>query len=162
VPPDERAANERRRQPDVAGARPEARLREGEQCAEGQQADADEKPGLVAALAQRLDCGRLLAALLGDHEPGCEIEEQARPTHQGERGERDPVDERVDIEVPAEAGCDAAEPAAVQRADEPPGRRLVERGGVDRVGHGSLLLMIPHSVRGDEGATPSGTSLIRP
>ena len=135
VPPDERAPDEGRREPDVAGSRPEVHLGEREERAEGEQADSDEQPGLVAASAQRLDGDRLVVVLAGDHEPRGEIEEQPGATDQRERGERDPVDERVDVEVAAESGGDAPEPAAVGGADEPPGRRVVGRGRVDRVGH---------------------------
>jgi hypothetical protein len=135
VPPDECAAHEERREPHVAGAGPEARLREREERAEGDEADADEEPRVVAAAAQRLDRDRLLVVLAGDDEIGGEVEQQPGAPDEGECGERDPVDERVDVEVAAEAGGDAAEPAAFVDADEPPRRRLVERWVVDCLGH---------------------------
>ena len=99
---------------------------------------------MLAAVAQRLDGDRLVVALGRDHEPRGEVEQDAGPADERERGERDPVDERVDVEVAAEAGRDAAEPAAFVAADEPPDRRLV--GGVV----GSIVsdmrppVMIPH------------------
>ena len=134
VPPDDRSADQRRREPDVPGAGPEARFREREQRAEGEQADSDEEPGLIAAAAQRLDGDRLVVVLARDHEPRRQVEQDAGPADECEGGERDSVDERVDVEVATEAGGDAAEPAAFGRADEPPGRRFVGgRGGVDRV-----------------------------
>ena len=92
-------SDEGRREPDVAGSRPEVRLGEREERAEGEQADADEQPGLVAASAQSLDGDRLVVVLAGDHEPRGEIEQQPGSAHQRECGERDPVDERVDVEV---------------------------------------------------------------
>ena len=91
-------------------------------------------------LAQRLDSDRLLAPLARNDEPRGEVEQQAGAAGEGERGERDAVDERVDVEVTAEPCADAAYPASLVGADEPPRGRLVESGGfVDRVGHVSLL-----------------------
>ena len=118
---------------------------------------------MVAVSAQRLDGDRLVVALAGDHEPRGEVEQQPGAAGERECGERDPVDERVDVEV-------AAEPGARRRRAS--GRRSVRTsrlGGASSVVVGSivsdivsLLLMIAHSVRGGEGSTPSGTTLIRP
>jgi hypothetical protein len=140
MPPDERRADERRREPDVPRAGPEARLRDREECAEGDQANADQEPRVVTALAQRLDGDRLVVVLARQHEVGGEIQEQACTAGQCKRGERDPVDERVDVEVAAEAGTDAGEPTALVDADEPPRGRLVDWGRiVGEFGHASLL-----------------------
>jgi hypothetical protein len=140
VPPDERPAGEHRCEPDVARAGPEAGFREGEERAEGKQADAGEQPGVLAMAAQGLDGDRLVVVLARDHEVRGEVEQQAGASGQRERRERDAVDERVDVEVAAEAGCDPAEPAAVVDADEPPRGRLVDWGRVvGEFGHVSLL-----------------------
>ena len=97
--------------------------------------------------AERLDSDRLLASLARDDEPGGDVQQQAGAAGDGERGERDPVDERVDVEVAAEPGADAAEPAAVVGADEPPRGRLVDyRGFSDRVGHVSLSVDDAHTI----------------
>ena len=78
----------------------------------------------VRIVSTAIDSSRVLVR---DHEVRGEVEQQAGAAGQRERCERDPVDERVDVEVAAEAGADAAEPAAVVGADEPPRGRLVER-----------------------------------
>jgi hypothetical protein len=75
--------------------------------------------------------------LARNDEPRGEVEQQAGAAGQRERGKGDPVDQWVDVEVAAEPCGDAAEPAALVDAHEPPRRRIVERGvGVDRFGHG--------------------------
>ena len=53
VPPDERRAAERGREPQVAGAGPEARLGERQERSEGEQAHPEEKPGAVTVPAKR-------------------------------------------------------------------------------------------------------------
>ena len=105
------------------------RFREREERAEGEQADADEQPGVLAVPTQRLDGDRLVGALVRDHEVRREVQQQARAARQRQRREGDPVDDRVDVEVAAEPGADAAEPAAVTRPDEPPRGRLVVNSG---------------------------------
>ena len=102
---------------------------------------------MLAVPLQRLHRDRLLGVLTWNHEVGSEIEQQAGSTCEGECRERDPVHQRVDVEVAAEPGADAAEPAPLVGADEAPRGRLVESGGVsDRVGHRVSPLDDAHSI----------------
>ena len=113
--------------------------------------------------AERLDRDRLLAPLARDDEPRGDVEQHAGTAGERERCERDPVDEWVDVEVAAEPCADAAEPAAVVDADEPPRGRLVERWGFsDRVGHVSLSLDDAHTIVFAGPLAVSGMTLIRP
>jgi hypothetical protein len=140
MPPEERCAAERRCEPEVAGVGPEACLGERQECSEREQAHAEEEPRAVTVPAERLDRDRLLAPLARDDEPRCDVQQHAGAASQRKRGERDAVDQRVDVEIAAEPRADAAQPAAVVGADEAPRRRLVEGGGVSgRVGHGEPL-----------------------
>jgi hypothetical protein len=143
VPPDDRGSREDCGEPDVARVWPEAGLREREQRAEREETHPDEEPGLVAAPPECFDCDGFLPVLGRDHEHRGEVQEDPGAAGEREGGECDPVDERVDVEVAAEAGGDAADPAALMDPDEPTGRRIVDggggRGGVDGVGHVSLL-----------------------
>ena len=133
MPPDDRRPAQHRGEPEVAGAGPEACFGEREERTEGQQADAEEQPGLVAPRAQRLDGDRLVVVLARDHEIGGDVEQQAGTAGQRQRREGDSVDDRIDVEVAAEPGADAAEPAAFADADESPRRCLVLCGWVSIV-----------------------------
>ncbi len=143
LPPDERAADQHGGQPEVARVRPEGRVRERDQQREADQPDADRENRPVAVVAERLLGDRRLRVLVRDHEPGGQVQEQAGAAGERERREDDPVDRGVDVEVAAEAGGDAAEPAPVAGADEPAhpllgvGRRRGRLGGVF---HDSLLV----------------------
>ena len=148
LPPDERGADEYRAQPERALVRPQIGLGDDDQAADSQQPETDQEPRLVAPSAQCLDRDRVLARLVGDDEPGGAVEQDPRAAGEGERRERDAVDERVDVEVAAEPGGHAAEPAALVGSRQPSGRRLVEGDRrVGRVAHGEPPWMIPHSVR---------------
>ena len=109
----------------LPGARPEARLREREDAEEGEQREADDPSRPVAVMLERRRGERVLGALVGDDEPGRDVEQDAGPAGERERGERDPIDDGVELEVLAEPGADAAEPAAVVR---PRQRSVAARG----------------------------------
>ena len=156
VPPDQCAAGDRGREPDAARAGPERRLREREDRAECQERDPGQQPGIVLMLSQGLDGDRVVRALARHHEHGREVEQDPRPADERERREGDAVDERVHVEVAAEAATDPAEPAAVLR---PHGdRRGCGRSiGVSVISVMRASWMIADSI-GHPTAAPSGDS----
>jgi hypothetical protein len=104
--------------------------------------DATDDLGGGSAVHQPGGLG-LVVPLLGDEEPADGIEQQARAAEDRERDEHDAEDQRVDVEVAAQAARDAGDlaiaDAAAQRGT---GRRcggLARLGGVSRVVHGSIV-----------------------
>ena len=88
---------------------------EDEDGREAEDREPDQTPGPVAVLLQ-LDSGdRVVGPLLGDHEPRCDVEQDAGAAGEREHDERDAVDRRAQVEVGTEAGGDAAEPAVLPR-----------------------------------------------
>ena len=63
------------------------------------------------AVAARLAAGAPVLSSLGNQKQRREIGEQARPAHEREHHGADPEDDRVDVEIAAEAGADAADHA---------------------------------------------------
>ena len=79
---------------------------------------ADDEQGHGAAPLVEGDGG--LAGLLVRHEqPAGAVQDQAGAAEEGEHDERDPQDERVDVEVPGQAAGDAGHLAVVGGAAEP-------------------------------------------
>ena len=107
-------------------------------------------------LSQGLDGDRVVRALARHHEHGREVEQDPRPADERERREGDAVDERVHVEVAAEAATDPAEPAAVLR---PHGRRGCGRSiGVSVISVMRASLDDRRQHRAHPTAAPSGDS----
>ena len=98
APPTSAAATQR------LPARPDVRRGQRDEPGEGEQPDADEQPRPVAVALQRLGGDRVLDALVGHHEPGGDVEQDAGAAGERQRDEADPVDHRVEVEVAAEPG----------------------------------------------------------
>src|SRR5207248_8727883 len=115
----------------------ESHLREPDDRGEAEQPEPEDEPRAVATVADRPDGDRVRSALVRNHEPGGDVEQAAGPADQREHDEAHAVDGRAHVEVAAEPGADAAEPAAFVDAYEP--ARLGARGlgGGGRFGHGS-------------------------
>ena len=108
---------------------PEVRLREQRDERDRDQADAGQEPGPVAAAPEGLGHDRVALAVVRDHEPGGDVEQDARAADERQDREADPEERRGDVEVPPKAAGDAREdplvPAAVQLLD----RRSLGLGG---------------------------------
>ena len=61
----------------------------------------------------------LWVAVGGHEQHGGEVEERAGASEEGQRDRRDPEQDRVDVEVAAEAGADARDHAVVAAAEQP-------------------------------------------
>ena len=110
-----------------AGARGGPDVGPGDEDGEGDgdHAEADERPGPVAALGEHLLRDRLLDSLLRDHEHGGEVDEDPRAAEQREDDEPEPEDGRAEVEVAAEAAGHTGDDLVVRRALEP-----LDLGGV--------------------------------
>ena len=153
LPPHERGTRDRRGEPHVAGIGPDARLAEGEDADEREQREPDGAARTVALALQRDGHDRVLLALLGNDEPGGNVEEDPRAPGERERDEGDPVDRGVEVEVGPEPGGDAAEPAPVARPRQ--ASRLADRFG----GFHGVRLPCRRSV--DTGSLREGAAAIR-
>ena len=108
---------------------PQERPAEDEDRREYQQ-DRDDAPtaGPVASL-QGSTGGAVGLALLGDDQPGDQVEKDSRPAEDGEDHESDPYDDRVDVEVAADSGGDSGDDPVVSATTQLPRRaRRIRRG----------------------------------
>ena len=95
---------------------------------QGEQPEADQRPGVVAALAQGLSGDRVLLALVRDDEHGRQVDEDPGAADQRQDDEADPVEGGVDSEVARQAPADPGEHAVVPAPLEP-----LDRGSFDCV-----------------------------
>ena len=91
---------------------PEVRLREQRDERDRDQADAGQEPGPVAVAPEGLGHDRVALALVRDHEPGGDVEQDARAADERQDREADPEERRGDVEVPPKAPGDAGEDPA--------------------------------------------------
>ena len=112
-------------------------------------------------------------SVLGHQQPAGAVQDQAGAAEEGEHHERDPQDERVDVEVAGQAAGDAGDLAVGRGAAQPAevadlvagdARAVVVRwgpaGGPDGAS-GGVVVMAP-SLRRRRRSGPSGTTLILP
>ena len=151
--PEDRRARDQEQDPGVA-VWPERRPREqGDEC-DGDEPEADQRPGPVAAVAQGSRGEGILVALVGHHERRRQVDQDPRAAEQREDDEADAVDGRMDVEVAREPAADAGELAIRATALQALRRSITECVGAGFC-HGSSL----------SGPTPipvSGMTLTRP
>ena len=125
----DRQPAEQQQRPRETAVGPEVRLREQRDERDRDQADAGQEPGPVAVAPEGLGHDRVALALVRDHEPGGDVEQDARAADERQDREADPEERRGDVEVPPKPAGDAGEdpvvPAAVQLLD----RRALGLGG---------------------------------
>src|SRR5688500_12897516 len=71
--------------------------------------EAEERDRSLAMIAEDPGSDRVPLALVRDDEECSAVDEDSRPTEQGEDDEPDPVEGRVDVEVAAEPAADAGD-----------------------------------------------------
>ena len=76
---------------------------------DGDEPEADQRPGPVATVAQGSRGEGILVPLVGHDERRRQVDEDARAAEQGEDDEADAVDGRMDVEVAREPAADAGE-----------------------------------------------------
>ena len=106
--PENRRARDQEQDPGVAVG-PERRPREQRDEGDGDEPEADQRPGPVAAVAQGGRGERVLVALVGHHERRGQVDQDPRAAEQREHDEADAVDGRMDVEVVREPAGDAGE-----------------------------------------------------
>ena len=98
--PEDRRARDHERDPGVA-VRPERCPRQHGDERDGDEAEADQRPGPIAAVAQGGRGEGIHLPLVGHNEGRRQVDEDARAAEQREDDEADAVDGRVDVEVGA-------------------------------------------------------------
>ena len=106
--PEDHRARDHERDPGVA-VRPERCPRQHGDERDGDEAEADQRPGPIAAVAQGGRGEGILLPLVGHHEGRRQVDQDARAAEQREDDEADAVDGRVDVEVAREPAADAGE-----------------------------------------------------
>ena len=107
--PEDQAAGEQDEHPRGVAVGPQGRTGEEHRRGNGDEAEADERPRLIPAAAQHLGRDRVLLPLLGDHERGGEVDDDARAAEQGQDDEPDAVERGIDVEVARQALADPGE-----------------------------------------------------
>ena len=82
-------------------SRPERRPRQQDRAGDGEEPEADQRPGPVAAVAERRRGDGVVLPLVGDDERRREVDEDAGAAEQREDDEADAEDGGVDVEVAA-------------------------------------------------------------
>ena len=88
---------------------PERRPREQQRQCDGDEPEADQRPGPIAAVAQGSGGEGILVPLLGHDERRRQVDQDPRAAEQREDDEADAVDGRMDVEVAREPAADAGE-----------------------------------------------------
>jgi hypothetical protein len=117
----DRQPSEQQQRPCETAVGPEVRLCDQRDERDRDQADAGQEPGPVAVAPERLGHDRVALALVRDHEPGGDVEQDARAADERQDRKADPEERRGDVEVLPKAAGDAGEDplvlAAVQLLD---------------------------------------------
>ena len=105
---------------------------------DGDEAEADQRPGPIAAVAQGGRGEGILLPLVGHHERRRQVDQDPRAAEQREDDEADAVDGRMDVEVAREPAADAGELAIRATALQALRRSITECVGAGFC-HGSSL-----------------------
>ena len=151
--PQDHGTGEQEQEPRVA-VRPQRDAREEYGPRDGEEAEADQRPRPVSAVAECRGDDRVLLPLVGHDERRGGVDEDARAAQEGEDDEADAEDGGVDLEVACEAAADAGNHAvratALQAAD------LGDLGDI-----GGVCVHVSRMTAGAR-RRPSGMTLSRP
>ena len=147
-----------RDQPEADERRARGRTRRG-RAARSPRARAPTAPAMVAARLR--SAGASPGSGSGGHEdPGGEIGEHAGAARHREHDEADAEDDRVDVEVAAEAAGHAGDDLVGGGTGEPAGNRRGDRGAGGEVGASDMAARLPdRRGRANSGSPPRGSRI---